>query len=72
MKNTLFLSKIRKDVAKFVICCSRHWRFNLRVNPFKADKNFKFYQLDQSISILSVVGWSFDFQNILKQTVKTN
>ena len=23
----LILSKIRKDVAKFVVCCSREWRF---------------------------------------------
>ena len=25
--HTLFLLKIRKDVAKFVVCCSRDWRF---------------------------------------------
>ena len=25
--HTLFLSKTRKDVAKFVVCCSRDWRF---------------------------------------------
>ena len=25
--HSLFLSKIRKDVAKFVVCCSRDWRF---------------------------------------------
>ena len=25
--HTLFFSKIRKDVAKYVICCSRDWRF---------------------------------------------
>ena len=24
---TLFLSKSRKDVAKFVVCCSRDWPF---------------------------------------------
>ena len=23
----LIFSKIRKDVAKFVVCCSREWRF---------------------------------------------
>ena len=23
----IFFSKIRKDVAKFVVCCSRDWRF---------------------------------------------
>ena len=23
----LFFSKIGKDVAKFVVCCSRDWRF---------------------------------------------
>ena len=23
----LIFSKIRKDVAKFVVCCSRDWRF---------------------------------------------
>ena len=26
-KHTLFLFKTRKDVAKFVVCCSRDWRF---------------------------------------------
>ena len=25
--HTLFFSEIRKDVAKFVVCCSRDWRF---------------------------------------------
>ena len=25
--HTLFLLKTRKDVAKFVLCCSRDWRF---------------------------------------------
>ena len=25
--SSLFLSKIRKDVAKFVVCCSRDWHF---------------------------------------------
>ena len=25
--HTLFFSKIRKDVTKFVVCCSRDWRF---------------------------------------------
>ena len=25
--HTIFFSKIRKDVAKFVVCCSRDWRF---------------------------------------------
>ena len=25
--HTLFFSKIRKDVAKFVVYCSRDWRF---------------------------------------------
>ena len=25
--HTLFLLKTRKDVAKFVVCCSRDWRF---------------------------------------------
>ena len=25
---TLFISKIEKDVAKFVVCCSRNWGFN--------------------------------------------
>ena len=25
--HTLFISKIVKDVAKFVVCCSRDWRF---------------------------------------------
>ena len=25
--HTLFFAKIRKDVAKFVVCCSRDWRF---------------------------------------------
>ena len=24
---TLFFSKIMEDVAKFVVCCSRDWRF---------------------------------------------
>ena len=27
--HTLFLWKIRKDVTKFVVCCSRDWRFGL-------------------------------------------
>ena len=26
--HTLFLLKIRENVAKFVVCCSRDWRFN--------------------------------------------
>ena len=25
--HTLFLSNTRKDVAKFIVCCSRDWRF---------------------------------------------
>ena len=25
--HTSFFSKIRKDVAKFLVCCSRDWRF---------------------------------------------
>ena len=25
--HSLFLSRIRKDIAKFVVCCSRDWRF---------------------------------------------
>ena len=25
--HTLFYSKIRKDAEKFVVCCSRDWRF---------------------------------------------
>ena len=25
--HTLFLSKIGKNAAKFVVCCSRDWRF---------------------------------------------
>ena len=25
--HTLFLSKTRKDVSKFVVCCSLDWRF---------------------------------------------
>ena len=25
--HTLFFSKIGEDVAKFVVCCSRDWRF---------------------------------------------
>ena len=25
--HNLFLSKIGKDVSKFVVCCSRDWRF---------------------------------------------
>ena len=29
----LFFSKIRKDVAKFVVCCSRGWRFKGPFTP---------------------------------------
>ena len=25
--NSLFLSKMKKDVTRFVVCCSRDWRF---------------------------------------------
>ena len=25
--HTLFFSKIKTDIAKFVVCCSRAWRF---------------------------------------------
>ena len=31
----LIFSKIRKDVAKFVVCCSRDWRLKEDGNPFK-------------------------------------
>ena len=36
--HTLFLSKIRKDVAKFVVCCSRDFRFKSYYAC--SDKNF--------------------------------
>ena len=41
--HTLFLSKIGKDVAKFVVCCSRDWRF----------KGFLFRVLIETIVVLS-------------------
>ena len=31
---TLFLLKIRKDVAKFAVCCSRDWHFKGFKGPF--------------------------------------
>ena len=30
--NTLFLLTIRKDVAKFVVCCSRDWLFKGQIS----------------------------------------
>ena len=32
---TLFLSKIGKDVSKFVVCCSRDWRFKGLTQKFR-------------------------------------
>ena len=31
--HTFFYSKIKKDVTKFVVCCSRDWRFNNEIAP---------------------------------------
>ena len=33
--HTLFLSKIREEVAIFVVCCSRDWRFKGLLNSSK-------------------------------------
>ena len=37
--HTLFYSKIRKDVAKSVVCCSRDWRFKSLLSTL-ADNKF--------------------------------
>ena len=29
--HSLFLSKIRKDATKFVVCCSRDWHFKSKI-----------------------------------------
>ena len=34
--HTLFFSKIGKDVAKFVVCCSCDWRFKSKVTTTAA------------------------------------
>ena len=44
--HTLFLSKTRKDVAKFVVCCSPDWRFkgysrNTHLLPPKPKSSFR-------------------------------
>ena len=38
--HTLFFSKIRKDVAIFVVCCSRDWCFkvNICLKPVMANE----------------------------------
>ena len=30
MRIVVFFSKIQKDVAKFVVCCGRDWRFKCK------------------------------------------
>ena len=43
----IFFSKIRKDVAKFVVCCNRDWRFNSICKQLNEDltrlHTFKYY-----------------------------
>ena len=41
--HSLFLSKIRKDVVKFVICYSPDWR--LRVNHVNTDLTYFWHQV---------------------------
>ena len=41
--HSLFLSKIRKDVEKFVVCCSRDWRFkglHVNIDSFRVSPRF--------------------------------
>ena len=59
--HSFFVSKIRKDVAKFVVCCSHDWSFNLRVNLLKPIRVSCSYQLDQSILVSRVVEVFFSF-----------
>ena len=46
-----------------------------RINPYKSNVFSHFYQLDQSISILGVVGWRFSlfftfYLNILRANIE--
>ena len=36
-----FLSNIRKDVARFVVCCSRDWRFKIEADERMVGKSLK-------------------------------
>ena len=43
--HTLFFSKVWKDVAKFVVCCSRDWRFGRKLAHLLSPKNvIKMYE----------------------------
>ena len=58
--HSLFLSKIRKDIAKFVVCCSHDWRFKGKHISFSLGKDLSEHlptselQLDGIINLTSV------------------
>ena len=54
--NYLFLLKIRKDVAKFVVCCSHDWHFKgyMQKNQFSPDHILKIGQVGISFKVLEL------------------
>ena len=46
--HTLFFPKIWKDVAKFVVCCSRDWRFKGCIGRISVNINFLFFAGERS------------------------
>ena len=51
---TLFFSKNREDVAKFVVCCSRIWRFKGLCIAFLSNLGLKFSNLGLRFSNLGL------------------
>ena len=77
-----FFSKIRKDVAKFVICCSRDWCFKgfdflIAISTYlifsdikKKGRNFFFFLFKFLMAVLAEKGNFIDQTTKLKKTIK--
>ena len=56
--HTLFLSKTRKDVAKFVLCCSCDWRLRVKLHVSILSASLieiRFWQNDRLLALVHII-----------------